>query len=130
VSPAPSSTGIIGTAQRRVLVVDDNRDAAESLAMLLQISGCQVALSFDGPEALDVAKTFKPDVVLLDIGMPGMDGYETARQLRASERGSQMLLVALTGWGQKEDVQLATQAGFDKHFTKPIDPAALAALIL
>jgi PAS domain S-box-containing protein len=115
--------------KRRVLVVDDNRDAAESLGMLLEVMGCEVAVGFDGPTALELAKTFQPDLVLLDIGMPGMDGYAVAKQLRASARGNQMLLVALTGWGQKEDKQIAILAGFDKHFTKPIDPNALATLV-
>ncbi|MFL6618381.1 MAG: PAS domain S-box protein [Povalibacter sp.] len=126
--PAPSANSV-GSESRRVLVVDDNRDAAESLAMLLQMSGCEVAVSFDGTDALTVAKTFKPDIVLLDIGMPGMNGYETARHLRNSDRGTQMLLVALTGWGQKEDKRLAMEAGFDQHFTKPIEPSVLATLL-
>lgn len=126
----PSASAInTGADKRRVLIVDDNRDAAESLGMLLQVYGCEVAVCFDGNEALEVARDFKPEVVLLDIGMPGMDGYETARHLRASERGSEMLIVALTGWGQKEDKQLAQEAGFDRHFTKPIDPSALADLL-
>ncbi|HVF15857.1 MAG TPA: ATP-binding protein, partial [Steroidobacteraceae bacterium] len=112
-------------AQRRVLVVDDNRDAAESLGMLLRLSGCEVDVAFSGATAIDTVEQFKPDVVLLDIGMPGMDGYETVRRLRASRRGKEMLLVALTGWGQKEDKQRALEAGFDEHLTKPMDPAML-----
>jgi len=114
---------------KRVLVVDDNRDAAESLGMLIEVMGSEVRVTFDGAKALEVAKEFAPDIVLLDIGMPGMDGYEVARRLRSSERGSEMTLVALTGWGQKEDKQIAFEAGFDKHFTKPIDPNALTELV-
>jgi CheY-like chemotaxis protein/two-component sensor histidine kinase len=116
-------------AKRRVLVVDDNRDAAESLGMLLEVMGSEVTVTFDGAKAIELASTLKPDIVLLDIGMPVMDGYEVARRLRAIDGGAKMLLVALTGWGQKEDKQLALEAGFDKHFTKPIDPNALAELI-
>jgi PAS domain S-box-containing protein len=126
--PAAAATNA-GEIERRVLIVDDNRDAAESLAMLLGLSGCQVALAFDGLAAIATAATFQPDVVLLDIGMPGMDGYETARRLRSTADGSRMLLVALTGWGQQEDKQQAIEAGFDEHFTKPMDSAVLAALL-
>jgi PAS domain S-box-containing protein len=110
-------------ADRRVLVVDDNRDAAESLGMLLRLSGCEVEVAFSGVTAIEIVEQFEPAVVLLDIGMPGMDGYETVRRLRASRRGKEMLLVALTGWGQKEDKQRALEAGFDEHLTKPMDPA-------
>jgi PAS domain S-box-containing protein len=112
-------------AERRVLVVDDNRDAAESLGMLLRLSGCEVEVAFSGATAIEVVEQFEPDVVILDIGMPGMDGYETVRRLRAGRRGKDMLLVALTGWGQKEDKQRALEAGFDEHLTKPMDPAML-----
>jgi two-component system, sensor histidine kinase len=108
-----------------VLVVDDNRDAAESLGMLLRLSGCEVEVAFSGVTAIEIVEQFEPAVVLLDIGMPVMDGYETVRRLRASRRGKEMLLVALTGWGQKEDKQRALEAGFDEHLTKPMDPAML-----
>jgi len=115
--------------KRRVLVVDDNRDSAKSLAMLLELSGYTVALAFGGPEALQVFETFGADTVLLDIGMPVMDGYEVARRLRSSPLGRDILLVALTGWGQLEDKRRAASAGFDDHLTKPIDPALLATLL-
>ena len=128
--PLPPVAPSLGLgAERRVLVVDDNRDAAESLAMLLRLSGCHVEVAFDGASALKAADEFQPEIVLLDIGMPGLDGYETAQRLRVSPRGKRMLLVALTGWGQKEDKQRALQAGFDEHFTKPMDPAALEGLL-
>jgi CheY-like chemotaxis protein len=113
---------------RRILVVDDNRDAAESLGMLLRLSGCKVSVAFDGPHALELLQSFRPDTVLLDIGMPEMDGYEVARRMRADPRGRAVLLVALTGWGQDEDKRRARAAGFDEHLTKPVDPALLNSL--
>jgi signal transduction histidine kinase/ActR/RegA family two-component response regulator len=115
--------------KRRVLIVDDNRDAASSLAMLLEIAGCVVSVAFDGPQALDSFESFRPEIVLLDIGMPGMDGYEVAQCLRQKTRGKDVLLVALTGWGQSEDKRRAAEAGFDDHFTKPVDPKLLATLL-
>jgi PAS domain S-box-containing protein len=113
---------------RRILIVDDNRDAAASLGMLLEISGCTVSVAFDGGQALEMLESFRPDTVLLDIGMPEMDGYEVARRMRADPHGRDVLLVALTGWGQEEDKRRARAAGFDEHLTKPVDPALLHAL--
>ncbi len=115
--------------KQRVLVVDDNRDAAESLAMLLQLSGGEVDVAFDGAAALERLDSFRPEIVLLDIGMPGMDGYETARRIRLTDRGRNLLLVALSGWGQKEDKERALAAGFDEHLTKPVDPGVLSTLL-
>jgi CheY-like chemotaxis protein len=112
----------------RVLVVDDNADAAESLGMLLEVRGNAVRIAYDGLEALEAADAFDPDIVLLDIGMPKMSGYEVARRLRA-ERGDSVLIVAITGWGQEEDRRRAREAGFDHHFTKPVDYEALIELI-
>jgi CheY-like chemotaxis protein len=109
----------------RVLVVDDNSDAAESLGMLLEMENCKVSVAFDGTCALEVMDTFKPDIALLDIGMPGMDGYELARRIRATPRGRNVVLVALTGWGQADDKKRAAEAGFDEHLTKPVDPDLL-----
>ncbi|MEZ4240150.1 MAG: response regulator [Myxococcota bacterium] len=117
------------TAARRVLVVDDNVDAAESLGMLLSAMGAEVAVEEDGPRALARFPTFRPEIVLLDIGMPGMDGYEVARRLRATPGGSEVLLVALTGWGQEEDRRRARDAGFDRHLIKPADLEALKELL-
>jgi PAS domain S-box-containing protein len=108
----------------RVLVVDDNVDAADSVALLMRMDGHEVRTAYDGPTALRVAPEFRPQVVLLDIGMPGMDGYEVARRLRG-EFGREVLLVAMTGFGQEEDRRRATEAGFDHHLVKPADPAAL-----
>jgi CheY-like chemotaxis protein len=109
---------------RRILVVDDNVDAAESLAVLLRIQGHDVRTAIDGPAALHVAEAFRPEVVLLDIGLPKMDDYEVARRLREQAGMGNTLLVALTGYGQ-EDRRRAEEAGFDAHLVKPADPAAL-----
>lgn len=116
-------------SSHRVLVVDDNRDSAMSLAKLLTLMGADVRVAFDGPEAIEVAHAFGPQVVLLDIGMPTMDGYETARRIRASIWGKTMTLVALTGWGQHSDRERSKAAGFDHHFTKPIDPDQLQEVV-
>jgi signal transduction histidine kinase/ActR/RegA family two-component response regulator len=113
----------------RILVVDDNRDAADMLNQLLEATGHQVAVAYDGEEALQQAVSFKPQVGLLDIGMAGMDGYELARRLRNDARVSDLFLVAITGWGQEEDRRRALSAGFDAHLTKPADPDALDALL-
>ena len=115
-------------ARRRILVVDDNADSAEALALALGATGHDVRLAADGSSALEGAAEFQPEVVLLDIGLPGMDGYEVARRLRA-DGGAQMVLVALTGYGQEEDRQRARDAGFDHHLVKPIPPDALLALL-
>jgi signal transduction histidine kinase len=114
---------------RRIMVVDDNHDAAESLSMVLKFLGADVRVAHDGHEALAAFETYEPAVVLLDIGMPGMDGYEVARRMRASDPQRRTALVALTGWGQGEDLERARQAGFDRHLIKPADIAALQALL-
>lgn len=116
-------------APRRVLVVDDNRDAAESLAILLRSFGSETCVAFDGPSALRALSEFRPDAVLLDIGMPGMDGHEVARRIRARPEFSHVLLVALTGWGQEEDRRRSRLAGFDHHLNKPADMNALVAVL-
>jgi len=113
----------------RVLVVDDNHDAAESLAVLLSLEGHRVATVFDGVTALAEAERFQPQVVLLDIGMPGMNGYEVARELRARETTNSAVIVALTGYGQPEDRARAIEAGFNDHLTKPIIAEKLFALV-
>jgi signal transduction histidine kinase len=117
-----------GTA-RRVLVVDDNRDAAHSMALLLQLSGHAVVTVFDGESALQEAVRWQPEVVLLDIGLPDLNGYEVAQRLRQQPGGRNLLLVALTGWGHEQDRRAALQAGFDQHLTKPVDPGVLLALL-
>jgi len=113
---------------KRVLVVDDNADAADSLAMLLQVRGDEVRIAYDGEEALVAEEDFRPGIVLLDIGMPKLSGYDVARRLREL-RGNALFIVAITGWGQEEDRQRAREAGFDHHFTKPVDYAALLEVI-
>ncbi len=114
--------------RRHVLVVDDNVDAAESLAMLLQLDGHEVTVAHDGVRALDAARTGHPNVVLLDIGLPGMDGYEVCRRLRADGH-TETRIIALTGYGQDKDKQLALDAGFDEHTVKPVDFARLTKLL-
>lgn len=103
----------------RVLVVDDNRDIADALAALLDLQGCHVRVAHHGEEGLEAALEFQPDVVFLDIGLPGIDGYEVARQLRSRSEGQQLTLVALTGYGQASDRQKSAEAGFDHHLVKP-----------
>ena len=112
----------------RVLVVDDNEDAADSLATLLDVMGYEVRTAYDGPEGIDAADAFQPTVALLDIGLPKLSGYDIARHIRGN-RGEAVLLVAITGWGQEDDKRRAREAGFDHHFTKPADFDALLALI-
>jgi CheY-like chemotaxis protein len=104
----------------RILVVDDNVDLARGLARLLQIHGHDVRIAFDGPTGLDEAKNSKPDIVLLDIGLPGMDGYQLAAHLRRDETVKNCTLIAISGYGQEEDLRLAKAAGFDHHLVKPI----------
>jgi PAS domain S-box-containing protein len=117
-------------ASQRVLVVDDNRDAADTLSMLLEFMGSkEVKVCNDGPAALAEMASFRPDVVLLDIGMPGMDGNEVARRIRQQPQFAGTRLVALTGWGQDEDRRRTQESGFDHHLTKPVDIAALQALL-
>lgn len=118
-----------GTSRRRIVVVDDNVDAAQSLAMLLRLRGHYAKTAFGGPEALKVVAAEDPDLVFLDIGMPGMDGYEVARRLRA-EFSPGLMLVALTGWGNEQDRVRSRQAGFDHHMTKPVDLAALEGVLV
>ena len=115
--------------RRRILVVDDNEDAAESLAALLSISGHDTRMAHDGPDALREAERFKPDVVFLDIGMPTLDGHETAKLIRRQPWGKNMVLIALTGWGQTEDRRRSKDAGFNHHLVKPADPAAVTNLL-
>lgn len=114
---------------RRVLVVDDNADGADVLAALIRAMGGEVETAGNGLEAIERARTFGPDTIFLDIGMPGMDGYETCRRIRQEPFGRTVTLVALTGWGQNRDKQRAAEAGFNVHFTKPVDPLKLRQLL-
>jgi CheY-like chemotaxis protein len=114
---------------RSVLVVDDNCDAADSLSMLLRLAGAKVTVAYDGASALAAVPIHQPDVVLLDVGMPGMDGYTVASRIRQDVQNSDMLLIALTGFGQEEDRKRSTAAGFNDHLTKPADLQALLSLV-
>jgi CheY-like chemotaxis protein len=116
-------------ARRRILVVDDNRDSASSLALLLRIMGNETQTAHDGLEALDVAAAFRPDVALLDIGMPKLNGYDAARRIREQPWGKGIVLVAVTGWGQEDDRRRSEEAGFDLHIVKPVEPSALERLL-
>ncbi len=113
-----------GTPQR-VLVVDDNRDGADSLAEMLRINGNDTRTAYDGQEGVDVAEAFRPDVVLLDIGLPKLNGYEACRRIREQSWGKGVVLIAVTGWGQDEDRRRSHDAGFDLHLVKPVDPQLL-----
>jgi PAS domain S-box-containing protein len=129
VSPDPVGTKDAGMLRRRILVVDDNRDATETLARVLELGGHEVHTAHDGLEAVDVAAELQPDAVLLDIGLPKLNGYDAARRIREQPAGKDVFLVALTGWGQPEDRRRAQDAGFDAHLVKPVDHAHLAKLL-
>ena len=129
--PPPEQAGVEADAPAqslRIMVVDDNPDTANSLAMMLRLDGHRVDVAYDGAAALTMAQAMVPDVALLDIGLPGMNGYDVARHLRAA-RGDELTLIAITGWGQEDDRSRAYAAGFDHHMIKPIKPAALGALL-
>jgi len=118
-----------GKISRRILVVDDNQDSASSLAALLNLTGHQTHTASDGLEAVAAALTFLPEVVLLDIGLPTLNGYDVCRQIRAQPDGTRILLIALTGWGQDEDRRKSKEAGFDAHLVKPVDHEQLMKLL-
>ena len=122
VAPSPQDTTLPAhPSTLRILIVDDNEDAATLLALQIQTLGAsEVQVVTSAPEALAAAERFEPHVVLLDLGMPLMDGYELARRLRQSPRGSDMRLIAVTGWAQPEHLQRTREAGFDEHLTKPV----------
>ena len=110
---------------RRVLVADDNVDAADTTALLLQSLGCEVTVVYDGESALREAERLRPEIVLLDLGMKGLDGYDVCRQIRAQSWGMAMTLVALSGWSREEDRRRTAKAGFDLHLGKPVNPSVL-----
>jgi CheY-like chemotaxis protein len=120
---------VAGQAPRRVLVADDNVDFANSLANLFRLEGHPVRIVHDGQAAFDVAAEFRPDVAFLDIGMPGLSGYELAARLRATDATRAIHLVAVTGWGQSSDKERAREAGFDHHLVKPVDFGEVVALL-
>lgn len=117
------------TRRHTILIVDDARDSADSLAMLLRTSGHDIHVAYGGVQAIEMAQRHRPNIVLLDLGMPTVDGYETCRRIRAEPWGHDMVIIAQTGWGQNEDRRRARDAGFNHHMVKPIDPIALAKLL-
>jgi PAS domain S-box-containing protein len=129
---APASSAKSGSERARggILVADDNRDAAATLSAVLELSGYDVVTAYSGEQALEVGARARPQVILLDIGMPGMSGYETARRIRLEAWGRRALLIAVTGWGQDEDKHKAQAAGFDQHLTKPVDPDQIERLVV
>ena len=127
--PRVNDPGASRAPECRILVVDDNKDSARSLALLLAMTGHDTRTAHDGLEAVETAKAFRPDVVLLDIGLPKLNGYDACRSIRAQPWGEDMVLIALTGWGQKEDKRLSREAGFNFHLVKPVDLADLEKLL-
>ena len=128
-SRVAAAAGAHVLVSRRVLVVDDNADSAESLALLLRLAGHLVETAHDGRTAVALAERFQPDAILLDLGMPGMNGYDVCQEIRAQPWGESVLLVAQTGWGQAQDRARTLEAGFDAHLTKPIDPDAVQEML-
>jgi PAS domain S-box-containing protein len=134
-APGPQAEGGNGEAAAqkksslRILIVDDNRDSADSLVMLLRLMGNDTRTAYDGQQGVDVAGEFRPDVMLLDIGLPKLDGYEACRRIRGEPWGKNVVLVAVTGWGQEEDRRRSHEAGFNYHMVKPVDPEALMKLL-
>lgn len=125
----PEKVTALGAANVRILVVDDNVDAADSLAHLLAVMGYQTKVAYEGVSALELADLYRPGVVLLDVGLPNLSGHEVARRLRTQPWGLAVKLIALTGWGSEDDRRKSREAGFDEHLTKPVDPDALLGLI-
>lgn len=117
------------SARKRILVVDDHRDSARILSLLLDSLGHEVQTASDGPQALDVVGTFRPEIVFLDIGLPKLDGCEVARRLRERPDGKALRLIALTGWGHDEDRKRTREAGFDHHLVKPVGAKTLRELL-
>jgi PAS domain S-box-containing protein len=128
-SPAAASSSSLRPIARRVVVIDDNEDAADTMALLVEELGGGTRVAHDGQNGLRAVAEFRPDVVLLDIGMPDMDGYEVCRRIRQEPYGQDMMIIAVTGWGQEQDEQRAIESGFDAHLTKPADPAALGRIL-
>ena len=129
VVPLFNGTSVPKASRRRILVADDNRESADSLGLMLELMGNEVHIARDGDEAVRLAEVVHPEVAVLDIGMPRVNGYEAARSIRAYPWGRQVLLIALTGWGQQSDKQRSEEAGFDHHLVKPVDPAQLERLL-
>ncbi len=119
----------MSTSPQRILVVDDSKDGADSLSVVLQMMGAESRAVYDGPSALAMIREFAPTTVLLDIGMPEMDGHEVARRIRAHPELARVRLIALTGWGAEGDRRRTQDSGFDDHWVKPVEPEKLMALV-
>jgi CheY-like chemotaxis protein len=126
----PQAVADFTTSRRKVLIVDDNQDGAEILAETLAELGFMTRTAFDGPSSLELVGAFKPDVMLIDVGLPVMDGYELVRRLRADAALASVRLIAVTGYGQESDRRRALEAGFDEHLVKPVDLARLQSLLV
>jgi DNA-binding response OmpR family regulator len=128
-STGASEKAAAAAAPRRILVVDDNRDGVASLALLLNMAGHETRTAFDGEEAVKVAEQFDPHIVLLDLGLPKLNGYDVCRRIRKQKQGMSILIVAVTGWGQDEDKMKSLDAGFDMHLVKPVEAEHLMAVL-
>ena len=128
VATTQNTHGVVSAGPRRILIADDNHDSAQTTAMLLKLSGHEVHIAHDGAEAFDIAARIHPDVGILDIGMPKLSGYDVAKRIRGENWGKKIILIALTGWGQESDKSRASEAGFNHHLTKPVDPEVLEGL--
>jgi CheY-like chemotaxis protein len=130
VAPVPGRGEHVMQVRRNILIADDNQDALESLALMLRLEGHEVHCASDGEEALTLAGLRRPEIVVLDVGMPKLDGCEVARRIRAESWGRNAVLVALTGWGQDADRKRSREAGFDMHLVKPVDPATICDMLV
>ena len=125
----PPDEAPANAAARRILVVDDNEDSAAGLALLLEMKGNNVRTAHDGPQALGIAETYRPDLIFLDLGLPGLDGHAVCQAIRAQAWGHALPIVALTGWSQEEDKRRSQESGFTHHLVKPAEPAVLDRLL-
>jgi CheY-like chemotaxis protein/two-component sensor histidine kinase len=121
--------GPVESVSQRILIAEDGRDAADSFGLLLTMMGHEVEVVYDGEAAVTLAKEFQPDVIILDLGMPRLNGYDAARSIRGEPWGKEVFLIALSGWGQPEDRRRSTEAGFDRHLTKPVDPDVIGSVL-
>ena len=121
----PDEGPVLRGAKRRILVVDDNRDSADSMAMMLNLLGNEIATARDGVEAVEQAEAFRPQVILMDVGMPRLNGYDATRRIREQSWGREVSIIALTGWGQEGDRERSREAGCDGHLVKPVNLADL-----
>jgi CheY-like chemotaxis protein/two-component sensor histidine kinase len=126
---APERIAVLGATGMRVLIVDDNADAADSLAQLLQVYGYTTKVAYDGASALEIAGILRPAIVLLDLGLPDLSGHQVAQRMRTEPWGAAAKIIAVTGWGQESDRRKTSDAGFDEHLTKPVDPEVLLRLV-